>query len=279
MTAYLKANYPSEWMAALMTCDSSDTSKVSKYISECAKMNIAILPPSINSAASEFMATKEGIRFALSAIKGVGSAVVEMIVQNRKEKGAFLSLYDFLYRLDPKKVGRKTVELLISSGAFDFTNWSRDELLLAAAPLCDLVEQKIKEQNAGIISMFAQMEEKQWEKKPHVAKPSSKLEILQKEKELMGFFLTGHPLEDYKEQLEKLQVKTLEEIQDESDGVFKTAFIIEDIKIKISNRSQRKFAILSISDGRIVSELPVWPEMYEEVESLLTEGNLLFAIL
>jgi DNA polymerase-3 subunit alpha len=278
-TAFLKAHYPAEWMAALMTCDYGDTSKVAKYIAECSKLDIAILPPSINNAGGEFIATGEGIRFALSAIKGIGTGVVEMIVKNRKEKGSFKSLYDFLYRLDPKKIGRKTVELLVSVGAFDFTQWTRDELRLSASPICDLVEQKIKEQNAGIISMFAQIEAQGFEKKPLIEKPSSKLEILQKEKELMGFFLTGHPLEDYKKQLQHLEVKSLEEVNMETEGIFKTAFIIEEIKIKISNRTQRKFAILSISDNSVRSEIPIWPEMYEEVEGLLTEGNLLFAIL
>ncbi|NGX31856.1 MAG: DNA polymerase III subunit alpha [Chlamydiae bacterium] len=279
-TAFFKANYPGEWMAALMTCDYGDTSKVAKYIAECATLNIKILPPDINFTDTQFIPTDEGIRFAMMAIKGMGTAVVDKIVKERNKNGLFQSLYDFLYRMDPKQTGRKAIELLVDSGAFDFTTWSRDELRAAIEPLANQAEQKIQEKKKGIMTMFSLMEDedKMFEKKPKVTKRSTKLEILQREKELLGFFLTGHPLEDYKEQLEKLECMPLEIVMREEFRAYKTAFVIESIKIKIS-KAQRKFAILSISDGLMRQELPIWPEMYEQSEGCLREGTLVFAIL
>ncbi len=106
-TAFFKANYPKEWMSALMTCDRDDISKVAKFIRECQAMNIAILPPDVNEAKETFTATNQGIRFAVTAIKGVGKGVVEAMISERVENGLYQSLYDFIERLYPKKIGKK----------------------------------------------------------------------------------------------------------------------------------------------------------------------------
>ena len=128
VTAYLKANYPYEWMAGLMTSDMQDISKVSKHIAEAEALDISVLPPDINESYPYFVATNEGVRFALSAIKGVGEGVVLEICAERRKNGNYESLEDFLQRIDFSSVGKKMVENLILCGCFDFTGDSRKGL-------------------------------------------------------------------------------------------------------------------------------------------------------
>jgi len=282
VTAYFKANYPKEWMAALMTCDSDDISKVAKFISECQAMKIAMLPPDINEAGQEFVAAAEGIRFAMSAIRGVGTGVVDAIVGERKKNGPFKSLYEFLKRIDKRTVGKKTVEHLIEAGCFDNMDWSRDALLTALEEMFDQVVKEQKEKAAGVLSLFSLIEgeEQRFDKPPKVASPRPLQEVLLKEKELLGFFLTGHPMDQYKEILRRLSCIPLRKMpQMAHSTIFRTAFIVEELKTKISQRTQKKFAILTISDGLERHELPVWPELYEQKGELLRENQLLYAVL
>lgn len=282
VTAYLKANYPKEWMAALMTCDSSDLTKVSKFIRECQAMQIPILPPDINEADKKFAATPSGVRFAMCGIKGVGEGVVENIIEERKKKGHFKSLYDFIERLNAK-VGKKTVENLVDAGCFDFTGWSRDALRISIEPISDAVAKEQKEANAGVMSFFTMMGDtaaKQFEKPPIVKKETPKREILLKEKELLGFFLTGHPMDAYKPLLSRLSCIPLSRVEEmDNNNVFRSAFIVETVQVKISSKSQRKFAILTISDGMESYELPVWSDLFEEKQTLFKENQLLYAVL
>ena len=136
VTAYLKANFPYEWLAGLMTSDMQDISKVSKHIAEASNMEIAILPPDINESFPYFVATSEGVRFALSAIKGVGEGVVLEISEERRRNKNFLSLEDFVSRVDFSSVGKKMVESLILSGCFDFTGWKRKTIIYISSGEC-----------------------------------------------------------------------------------------------------------------------------------------------
>ncbi|PIS00671.1 MAG: DNA polymerase III subunit alpha [Chlamydiae bacterium CG10_big_fil_rev_8_21_14_0_10_35_9] len=281
-TAYLKANYPKEWMAALMTCDRYDLSKVAKFIRECQVMEIAILPPDVNEAGSEFLPVKDGIRFAMSGVKGVGSAAVDAIMHERKARGPFTSLYDFIRRIDTSKVGKKNVELLIDSGGFDFTQWTRDELRESVETMYFKVNKEQKEASQGIMNFFSIIEdpEKEFIKAPQITTPSTKDEILRKEKELLGFYLTGHPMEKFKDQLEKLSCLPLKDMETLGDKtLFKTAFIIESVVHKIASKSQKKFAIITISDGMERYEVPIWPDLYEANHHLLVENQIIFSIL
>jgi DNA polymerase-3 subunit alpha len=282
VTAYLKANYPREWMAALMTCDRDDITKVAKIIAECQEMKIPIFPPDVNESGQEFVATPKGIRFAMGAIKGVGEAVVDAIVAERKNRGPFVSLLDFFKRVDTKKVGKKTVDLLIEAGCFDFMGWSRSQALQAVEPMFQAAVKEQKESAKGVIDFFSVMEgaqESQFQSPPEVAAPLSKQQMLRREKELLGFYLTGHPLDEFQHLLKKLSCIPLSELEKLSqDAVFRTAFIVEEMAVKISAKTQKKFAILTISDGVERYELPIWPEMYEEKSALITEGKLLYAV-
>lgn len=283
VTAYFKANYPREWMASLMTCDSADLSKVAKFIRESQSMGIPILAPDVNEAGHTFIATPKGIRFAMSGIKGVGSGVVEAIVNERKRKGAFKSLYDFMKRIDTKRVGKKVIEDLLEAGCFDFTGWSRDALRQSVDPMFDVAVQEQKEEAAGIMNLFALIgdtAEARFSKPPQVRGQRSKLEILLREKELVGFFLTGHPLDAHREILSKLSCVPLHALEDVAkDAVYRCVFIVETAQIKISTKTQKKFAILTISDGIDRYELPIWSELYEEKSHLLKENQLLYAVL
>jgi len=283
VTAYFKANYPREWMASLMTCDSDDLSKVAKFIRECQAMGIAILSPDINEAGQIFAATLKGIRFAMSGIKGVGTGVVEAILEERKRNGPFKSLYNFIKRVDAKKVGKKVIEDLVEAGCFDFTEWSRDALRQSVDPMYEAALQEKKEASAGVMNLFSLIgdtAESRFVKPPQIKGVRTKLEILLKEKELMGFFLTGHPLDNYREILKKLSCVPLNMVEEVTkEAVYRCAFIVETAQVRVSTKTQRKFAILIISDGINRYELPVWSDLYEEKCQLLKENQLLYAVL
>jgi len=282
VTAYLKANYPGEWLAALMTCDRDDTAKVSKFIRECKALNIEVLPPDVNEAGDTFTATDKGIRFAITAIKGVGHGVVEAIVEERKKNGPYHSLYDFIKRINTKKVGKKAIESLVDAGSFDFTGWSRDALRMSVEPIFEVVSKEQKEAAQGFMSLFDQLgdaHEERFSSPPEVHLPTTEVDKYLKEKELLGFFLTGHPMDLYGHIMERLSCIPLRKIdQQDKPGVFRSAVIIETVAVRIASKSQRKFAILTISDGMVSYELPVWPELYEEKGHLLRENQLLYAV-
>ncbi|MBA3815096.1 MAG: DNA polymerase III subunit alpha [Parachlamydiaceae bacterium] len=283
VTAYFKANYPGDWMASLMTCDRDDLTKVAKFIREGQSMDIKILPPDVNEAGLTFSSGPQGIRFAMSGIKGVGTGVVEAIINERQKAGPFKDLYQFCKRTDPKKVGKKVIEDLVDAGCFDFTGWTRDALKQSVDPIYEATAKEKKEASAGILSLFSLMgdtEESRFLKPPTVKNQRTKQDLLLREKELLGFFLTGHPLDAYKEILKRLSCTPLSHIERMSnDTVFRAAFILETVQVRISAKTQKKFAILIISDGVESFELPMWSELFEEKGHLLKENQLLYAVL
>jgi len=281
VTAFFKANYPSEWMASLMTCDRYDLSKVAKFIRECKSLNIAILPPDINEAEDEFIATKNGIRFAMSAIKGIGSAVVEAIVEERNKNGSYKNLYDFIKRIDKSRVGKKNIELLIDAGAFDLTSWTRNEMKISIEKMYDQSTKEQKDLNKGVMNLFSLLNEEKdnFSAPPKIDFISDELEKLHREKELLGFYLTGHPMDKYKDVLQRLSCVPLKDLEKfDKISIIRSAFVIDEVKYKIS-KSQKKFAILTISDGMERYELPIWPELYVQKSFLLRESQLVYAVL
>ncbi|NCF71277.1 MAG: DNA polymerase III subunit alpha [Chlamydiales bacterium] len=282
VTAYLKANYPSEWMAALMTCDRDDLSKVAKFIRECKSMGIEILPPDVNEAGNQFVATSEGIRFAMSGVKGVGSGVVDAIIAERQQNGPFESLYNFVQRLDHKKVGKKVVENLIMAGAFNFTSWPKTAMVQQLDSMFQEAQKKKQEKAQGVISLFSLMEEQEesFVKPPFKEETMDATDLLFKEKELLGFFLTGHPMENYSDLLKKLSCVSLSAFEDlPNNSIVRTAFIIEECKVRVSVKSGRKFAILRVSDGLENKELPIWSELFEAKQAVLNENGLMYSVI
>jgi DNA polymerase-3 subunit alpha len=283
VTAYLKANHPKEWMAALMTCDRDDVTKVAKFIRECQSMGIEILPPDINEAEKEFVAKDKGIRFAMSGIKGVGEGVVEAILEERQKKGPFTNFYNFIKRIDLSRVGKKAIECLSDAGCFDFTGWSREALRLSIEEMYEVACKDQKDAAVGVLTLFSLMgddSEKRFARPPNILKPVSRADVLKKEKELLGFFLTGHPMDAYRHILQRLSCVPLCELENlEHNAIIRAAFIVETVQTRISQKTQKKFAILNISDGMETYELPVWPDLYEEKGALLEENQLLYAVL
>lgn len=282
-TAYLKAHYTPEWMAALMTCDSDDIEKVSKWIRECMSLSIPMLPPDINESSKRFIATPRGIRFAMSAIKGIGEGVVDLIVRERKERGPYKSLFDFFKRIDLTKVGKKTIEGLVWAGCFDFTGWSRDALVLSIEEMHDHLFKSQKEEALGIMSLFSLVggdtEEGRFLESPKVLKSTSRLDLLKREKELLGFYLTGHPMEAYLKDSNRLGVIAFSELEKlEHQAAVRLAFIVEGCEIKQAIKSQKKFAILTASDGIMNYPLFVFFDLFEEKAAFLEENRLLYAV-
>lgn len=283
VTAYLKANYPKEWMAALMTCVRDDLTKVTKFIGECQRMGMAVLPPDVNEAQATFFAAPQGIRFAMSGIKGVGEGVVEAIIGERNKNGPYLSLYQFIHRVDHTKVGKKVIENLVDAGCFDFTGWERDALRQCIDPIYETVSKEKQEAAAGIMSLFSLLGESastRFSAPPQIKIKTSKLNILLREKELLGFFLTGHPMDDYREILKRLSCVPLSHVENmDHDAVFRAALLIETAQVRMAAKTQKKFAILSVSDGVDRYELPIWSDLFEEKYLLLQENQLLYAVI
>ncbi len=282
VTAFFKANYPREWMAALMTTDREDITKVAKIIREAKAMGIAILPPDVNESGREFAATVKGIRFALTAIKGVGEGVVDVIIEERTQKGAFQSLYDFFKKIDTKKVGKKVVEHLIYAGGFDFTGWTRQELAESVDPMFDAADQEHEEKKKGVLSLFnlLEKEDNRFLAPPKIKHKLAKSEILKKENELLGFYLSGHPMDEVRGSLHRLSCVPLSQVVEMPGGsIARAAFIIESIALKVSAKTQKKFAVMMVNDGMERFELPVWPELYEQKHHLLVENQLIYAVL
>ncbi|MCI0381723.1 MAG: DNA polymerase III subunit alpha [Chlamydiae bacterium] len=280
VTAYLKANYPHYWMAALMTTDRDDQSKVTKIIRECRSMEIAILPPDMNESEKFFVATSKGIRFALSAIKGVGEAAIEIILKERKEKGPFQSFPDFINRVNTGKIGKKTIELLIEAGCFDFLNCSRAVLIESSTSLYDKIQKEQKEAAKGVLNLFSLSTTEDLDISLRASQEVAKIDLLKKEKELLGFYLSGHPLDEYLEIFSKLSCIPLHQIvKMDSDTICRTAFVIENIAIKLASKTGKKFAVLNVSDGFANFEIPIWSDLYHEKQDILTENRLIYAIL
>ncbi len=266
-----------------MTSDRDDLSKVTKHIHEAKVMEIPILAPDVNESGKEFVAAKLGIRFALLGIKGIGEGVVEAILEEREKRGPYRSLYDFVQRNDTRKVGKKTIENLIESGCFDFTGWAREAMLLV---LSDMYEEAVREQKEaakGVLSLFSLIpssQETRFSTPPVVKEKTPRQQVLKKEHALLGIYLNGHPLDDFSHLMQKLSCVPLKEIESlPFNSVFRIAFIIETAVIKISQRSQRKFAIVTIGDGLERFELPIWPDLYQDKSGLIVENQLLYAVI
>ena len=281
-TAYFKAHYPSEWLAALMTGDRDDIEKVAITMHEALQMHIPCLPPDINDSDDHFRATQKGIRFALSAVKGVGEGAVLAILEERTS-APFTSLYDFVLRIDAKRIGRKMIELLIDAGAFDQFSWNRDEMLATLDMMYDDVQRSKKEHSLGVLDLFhtdIKVVPKRYLTPVKPARVRSKEELLIREKQLLGLFVSGHPLSVYADMLKQLCCLTFAEVKALPNATaFRMACVVETVTIKVSTKTQRKFAIVVVSDAKgDTIEIPVWSDLYDQISDFLLENNLLWGV-
>jgi DNA polymerase-3 subunit alpha len=282
VTSYLKANFTKEWMSALMTCDLDDLSKVSKHIRECQSLGIPILSPDLNESYAAFVPTQQGIRFGMAAIKGIGEGVVESIIQEREKGGNFRTLEEFIERIDPKKVGKKAIEALIDAGCFDSLGGFRVAMKTTLEETYDVFVKQQKEKRKGVMDFFSS-EDLPKIQSTEINRQYSNENLREKyrrEKELLGFYLTGHPLDEFKESIEKLKCSSFEEILLQTqNSVCKIAFVVDTLQIKLSSKSQKKFAIITISDGYERFELPVWSDVFMEKAPLFEETKLLYGVI
>lgn len=278
-TAYLKANYPVEYMAALLTSVRDNTDKVVLYIEECRRMGIPVLPPDINYSRENFTASPEGIRFGLAAVKNVGWGAVQELIEAREKEGPFTSFADFCGRIDTKVVNRRVLESLIKAGALDAFG-HRAQLMASVDHGIEHAIRAQRDRDQGQVSLFDLMADGSDRaldfRLPEVPRLASKLQ-LDMEKEALGFYISGHPLAEFDWLLELLEVQRLVELREIPDGQqLLIAGIISSIK-RINSRRGDPMAFITLEDLTGNCEVVVFPEVYRRCGKLLNANQpLLF---
>ena len=288
-TAWLKYHYPVEFMAALINSYMGSLSKVSQYVMECRKMGIKVLPPDINESIGAFSVKGNAIRFGLSAIKHVGTNFVDNVIKERTINGPFKSFVDFCERMEGKDLNKRTLENLIKSGAFDVFGIYRSKLIATYEKILDRIAQKRKSQISGQLSLFdvvsddASSEETVMIDWPDMEEYDYR-HLLAMEKETMGLYISGHPLNEYKNIIKEIvnvysydfEISEDEHIEEPrlTDGQFaRIAGVIADIKT-ISTKNNRIMAFVMIEDLYGQIEIIVFPKIFENSSRILTEDNL-----
>ena len=277
-TAYLKAHYPVEFMTALLTEEKDKPDKVIKNIDECRSMKIKILPPDVNVSELDFTIDNNAIRFGLGAIKNVGEKAIQSIIKARK-KGKFKSLYDFCLRVDLNKVNRKVIESLIKSGAMDSLEFNRATKMNVLDEILKIIIHEKRERRKNVKGLFSSesnipnsnglkiKEVEEWDKKTK----------LMYEKELIGYYLTEHPLNDYKDVIEKFSSTTIEHIQENEYNLntVKLCGIITKLK-KTNTKKGDLMASFFLEDLTGQIEVLIFPKLYQENVDLLQNDKIVF---
>jgi DNA polymerase-3 subunit alpha len=271
-TAYLKAHYPVEFMAALLTEDMENTDKVIKNISEVRSMGVSILPPDINASERSFTVDKEAMRFGLGAVKGVGSAALDAIFNVREEK-PFSSLQDFCERVDLRKVNKKVVEALIKCGAFDSLGGKRSQFLSAFEECMDIGQRLQREQESGQDSLFGSNEivsvgGNGYGQLPQIEEWDEKT-LLSHEKEALGFYVTGHPLARHADAIKSFATCEISALNERTDKEqVRICGIVSGVKELVTKKGDR-MAFVTLEDLTGSLELVVFPEVYAAAMELI----------
>ena len=286
-TAWLKYYFPVEFMAALMTSCIENPSKVAEYILNCRQMGIKILPPDINRSEGNFSVEPGGIRYGLSAIKGIGKPVMEAIVQERNQGGPYTSLKDFAQRLSGKEVNKRTIENFIKAGAFDSLGGTRKQFMMIYVQVLDTVNQEKKSSITGQMSLFDIMgeeEKKSFEiRLPDVGEYGREMKLAF-EKEVLGVYISGHPLEEYEQSWRKhITAVTTDFNPDEetgnpsvSDGSRQVVGgMITEKTIKYT-KNNKVMAFLTLEDLVGTVEVVVFPRDYEKNSHLIEQDAKVF---
>lgn len=286
-TAYLKYYYPVEFMAALMTSVLDNTSKVSEYIYTCRQMGIAILPPDINEGEGGFSVSGQAIRYGLSAIKSIGRPVIDAIVEERKIRGPFTTLKDFITRFSGREVNKRTIENFIKAGALDGLEGNRRQKMMIYGSLLDALNQEKKTTMAGQMTLFdiAPEEDKaEYEIKLPDVEEYDKEVLLGFEKEVLGIYISGHPLEEYMERLKKnTNAVTTDFVLDEETGTLKVSDgtkvriggMITDKVIKYT-KNNKAMAFITLEDLVGTVEIIIFPKDYERYAKYLENDAKVF---
>lgn len=286
-TAYLKCHFPVEFMAALMTSVIDNPPKVADYILSCRRMGIAILPPDINKGDSTFSVDGGGIRYGLSAIKSIGKPVIESIVAERNQRGDFTSLRDFIERMTGKDVNKKAIENFIKAGAFDELSGNRRQKMMVYAQILDAIVQEKKNMMAGQMSLFdfvSEEEKTAYEIHMPDVEEYPKEAKLAFEKEVLGIYISGHPLEEYETCWRKnISAVTTDFMPDEESGQPKVrdgqqvivGGMITEKTIKYT-KTNKVMAFLTLEDLLGTVEIVVFPRDYEKNVRLMEIDEKVF---
>lgn len=286
-TAYFKYYYPVEFMAALMTSVIDNTRKVSEYIFTCRQMGIKVLPPDVNEGEGVFTAVGDNIRYGLYAIKSIGRPVVDLILQEREENGNYKTLQSFLERVSCREVNKRAVENLIKAGALDGLDGNRQQMITVFSTIMDNLASEKKKSMSGQMTLFdlvSEEEKKDYEIRLPQLEEYSKEIKLGFEKEVLGIYLTGHPLEEYEERWRKnISAVTTDFVLDEETNEVKVkdnqkvtvGGMITEKTVKYT-KNNKVMAFLTLEDLVGTVEVIVFPNSYEKYSSLLNEDEKVF---
>jgi len=283
-TAWFKVYHPREFMAALLTYESSDTDKVFEYMAEAQRMDIRMGPPDINASGSDFTVDGESIRFGLAAVKGVGVKAVEGIIAARQASGRFESLYHFCENVDLRVANRTTIEALIKCGAFDALGAHRAAMLAALDHAIELGNAAAEDRRSGQMSFFdtfGQSDPEQAAPRFPDVEPLSEAQLLAAEKETLGFYVTSHPLVKFARELDALSTVKCAELADAPEGPAVLGCMISSVRVRVtkSGRSAgKKMAIVGVEDLTGPCECICFAESYEKLADRLAEDAIVFLI-
>ncbi len=287
-TAWLKCFYPTEFMAALLTSILDQSTKVSRYIGECKRLGIKLLPPDINQSYVGFTVSGNSIRFGLVAVRNVGRNIIKDMVKERNEKGIFKSFRDFCERMSEKDLNKRAVESLIKCGAFDCFEHNRSQLMAIFENIIDDISQNKKKNIEGQISLFNDdmSDEVHTAVEDHFPKINeySSEEILGMEKETMGLYLSGHPLDEYRVQLERVTTATTSDILSIAESVEQVGSFCDGDRVTIggvisqkktmTTRNNNMMAFITLEDLYSAIEVIVFPKILDKYADCVEEDNI-----
>ncbi len=287
-TAWLKAYYPNEFMAAVLSSYTGKTDKIVRYINACKDDGIAILPPDINSSRNEFTASPEGVRFGLAGLRGVGDKVADAIIAEREENGPYKDLRDFLDRAPGDACNKRVMEALIKAGTFDSTGYTRRQLwnLVCDGPLLDQAQQRKRDRDAGQVSMFDLMSQDA-EGAPDESLISAlpepdgveweRLQKLVYEKEMIGVYVSDHPLSPFSDKLKEAADVSMGDLEDaervHDGGTYHFAGMITNIQLK-TTKTGSDMAIVTVEDMEGSLDFILWSNTLDKCRPLLVEDRI-----
>jgi len=285
-TAYLKCHYPKEYMAALLTSFLDSSSRVAIHINECQRLGINVLPPHVNKSENNFRVEGENLRFGLLAVKNIGRKFIDNIVQERQQDGDFTSFYDFCSRMHGKDFNKRALESLIKCGAMDELGYNRAQMLSGFVLVLDELDRSEKNKMEGQLGFFdLGIEEKaEGPKLPDIGELDMP-ELLKMEKETTGLYISGHPVNSYKDLYKKLNIQKISDITEESDAdnypyadgqSVNLMGIISSISIKPTKKGNSTMAFISLDDIYGSIEAVVFPKIFETSSNIIKEDKIIF---
>ena len=278
-TAYLKCHYPKQYMAALMTSVLDSATKISGYINECKEMGIPVLPPDINHSEDPFVVEGESIRFGLGAVKNVGHGLIRAVVSKRQEGGHFRSLEDFIRRMGEGELNKRAVENFIKCGAMDCFGRNRSEHLAVYDSMMNTIASSRKRNLEGQIGLFSLLEDPEEDlSMPIPSMPElHKADMLLMEKETTGIYLSGHPMDDYRQYLHNTRVVNIDELMGEDsrfkdDQIVSVAGVVQSLKMK-TTRNNSMMAYVTLEDDTASIEMLAFSKVIEQYGSYLYENS------